>query len=284
MISGFIAVVGFAGEVLLNKYELSRRRLPISIFLPASFLLLCFMTGVIMMVFKDASTVSPLALTWPYILAFAAMVILACVWNVMYCQALSKETIQEFDLIIMTEPLVTIALAGLLFNAERNAIVFLLALIAAIVLILAHVRRKRLKFTHYAKELIIAIFMMSLEVVIIRQLLSVYSPISLYFWRTFAVFAIFFWLFRPDFTKIKITDFGALGLVGAFGVMQMIARFYGYEIGGVVLTTLILLLGPVLVELVSIMLLREKVSLRIAAAFVVILVCIGYAGLAGIVH
>jgi len=274
MVSGLLAVLGFAGGVLTSKFELSKRKVPISVHAPLLFLLLCFVTGMIMIATGQKVMLPDVVFGPSYIIAFIIMICVAVAWNVFYYQALSKENIQEFDLIIVTEPLVTIALAGVYLSSERNPTVLLLALIAAIALIFAHMRHHKVRIDRYAKELIVAVFLMGVEVLIIKYLLGAFSPISLYFWRTLFVFGALYAMYRPDFKKVALRDFTIIFIDALFGVLQMVARYYGYNIGGVVVTTLALLLGPVIVEVYSLSVMKEKVSSKSVLAFVVVCLCV----------
>lgn len=282
MISGLLAALGFVGVVLLSKYELAKRKMPISIFAPMAFLAICFLTGILMLATGQKMILDGAVFSFNYVIAFILLIVIAVLWNIFYFQSLLKEKIQEFDLIIMTEPLITIALAGILFSSERNATVFLLALIAAIALIFAHMHHHKLRIDHYAKELIIAVVLMSIEVMFIRYLLNIFSPITLYFWRTLFVFGVMYAIYRPDFGKVKLKDFAVVSLVGVFAILEMVSRYVGYDNGGIVITTLALLLGPVVVEIVSIYYLKEKASYKSIFAFAVVCICVLIAVFTGV--
>ncbi len=277
MLAGILASLGYAGGVLIDKYELSRRHFPLSTYLPLLFAMLAFVTGVIMVAVPSTISFTSSAGNGRYVLAFLVMIALATAWNIFYYRGLKRETVQEFDLILLVEPLATVALASIFFVQERNAIRLLLALIAAIMLLVAHMRRRRLMLDSFARGLLIAVFLMSLEVLVIRILLDVYSPVLLYFLRTLALSAVFFLIYRPPLQHLRKADLAIILVVALFGVLQMVARFFGYAAGGVVLTTLLLLLGPVLVESVSLFFLKERMTHKTALAFMVILLCVYYA-------
>lgn len=277
MLAGILASLGYAGGVLVDKFELSKRHFPLRTYLPLLFAALAFVTGAIMVAVPSTISFTSSASSGQYIVAFFVMIALATAWNIYYYRGLKRETVQEFDLILLIEPLMTIALASVFFAQERSATRLLLALIAAIALIIAHIRRRHLMLDSFAKGLLIAVFLMSLEVLVIRILLDVYSPVLLYFLRTLALTAVFFLIYRPALQHLRIADLVIILVVALFGVLQMVARFFGYSSGGVVLTTLLLLLGPVLVESVSLFFLKERMSHKTALAFMVILLCVYYA-------
>lgn len=277
--AGLLAALGFVGGVLIDKFELSKRRLAMQLFLPALFVSLAGCTFVLALVAPSTFSVSPGAGTLHYLVPFAAMIALAVAWNMFYYQALAKETVQEFDLILLTEPLVTIVLASAFFPQERNALLLLLALIAAVALIVAHMHHRKIRFDRYASGLLVAVFLISLEVLMIRILLQVYSPVALYLFRTCVLAGIFMAMYHPRITRARFGDLRIVAYSAGFGVLQMVARFFGYAGGGVVLTTLILLLGPVIVEVVGVAVLRERLKSRSAVAFGVICICVTFASI-----
>ncbi len=279
MLAGVLASLGYAGGVLIDKYELSKRHFPLRLYLPLLFAMLAFVTGVIMVLKPSTISISEDAGQGSYVVAFIAMIALATTWNIYYYRGLKRETVQQFDLILLIEPLATVAMASIFFVQERNAVRLLLALIAAIMLIIAHVRRSRVVFNTFARGLLIAVFLISLEVLVIRVLLDVYSPVLLYFLRTLALTVAFLGIYRPSFKHLSLADFSITFVVALFGVLQMVSRFFGYAFGGVVLTTLLLLLGPVIVESISLFFLKERMTHKTALAFMVIILCVYYASI-----
>ncbi len=279
MLYGILAAIGFAGGVLVDKFELSKRRISIPTYIPMFFLLIAFFMAIIQLVSRvplfPAQAFNP-----SYIIAFLLMVALAVAWNIFYYRSLAKESVQEFDLILLTEPLITIALASFFFSSERHFTVLLAGLFAALVLVITHMHRRKVRFNAYAKELMVAIVLMSLEVLVIKELLVIYHPISLYFLRTVCIAVVTAWIYKPKLNRIKTLDIVAMSGTALFGILQMVSRFYGYANGGVVLTTIVLLLGPVLVEISSVTILKEKITLKTSLAFVLIILCIVYANIA----
>ncbi len=278
MLAGLLASLGFAGGVLIDKFELSKRHIKLSLYLPLLFLFLCALTGILLLVLPIELFPAE-ALESTYLWAFLLMLALAFGWNVFYYRALAKETVQEFDLLLLTEPLVTIVLASVFFSGERHPIVLILALIAAICLIFTHMHRRKVRFDTYARGLMLSILLMSLEVLVIRVLLEVYHPISLYFIRTLLIFLGYALAYKPQFSSMKLRDVGGIFLTALFGVLQMVSRFFGYRDGGVVITTLILLLGPLIVEIISLSILKEKLNYKSGLAFAVIFLCVLYASI-----
>jgi len=282
MVAGVLAAFGFAGGVLIDKFELSKRHLPLGTYLTLLFLLLAFLSGVFLVIVPGQMVIPTHGYSVSMIGAFVTMIALAIGWNIFYYRGLKKEKVQEFDLILMTEPLVTIMLASAFFPAERKVTILMAALLAALALMFAHMHHRRLTIDTYARGLLIAVLLMSLEVLVIRTLLRSFTPGMLYFLRTTLLFVTFYFLYKPRFRSIKLADFGIVFVTALFGVLQMLARFFGYSTGGVVVTTLFLLLGPVLVEAASLAVLHESLKPKTGFAFAVIFACVAYVSTLGI--
>lgn len=279
MLAGVIAAFGFAIGVLIDKFALSRRRIAIRELVPALFLLLALLTALAVSVVPDHRFLYAAMFSPSNITAFLVMVALAVTWNILYFRALAKETVQEFDLILMLEPLATIFLASVFLQAERNWVIIAISFVAALALVYAHLKRQHIVFDTYARGLILAVILMGLEVLVLSLLLRTYTPLTLYFWRTLAVFLATTALYRPRFSRLKAGDLGIVLITAVFGVIQMVARYYGYAGSGVILTTLALLLGPLMVEIASVLLLKEKIKPKSTLAFAVILLCVVYANM-----
>ena len=129
-----------------------------------------------------------------------------------------------------------------------------------------------------------------IEAILIKNLLYLYSPLSMYLFRTLGVFivlSIWFLLIAPrvagdkhvNFSKWKLKNYALTLLISGIAVAQMVLIYYGYRNVGVIFTTLILTLAPILTYLGCAVILKERPKKRILAAALVILACIIYAQL-----
>ncbi len=215
------------------------------------------------------------------ILFFAAMITAAIIWNVAYYRGVQSEKVHEFELIIMFQPLLTILLAAFVYPSERNIHIFIAALIAAISLIFAHFHKKHLEFTSGAKSLVIAVVFMSIELILDKELLNFFSPVAFYFYRTGFLFLFFYFFFRPQIYKVATKNLALVLASATLGTTQMVTKFYGFQELGVVYTSLILILSPLLVYVGSVIILHEKLRPRLILSAIVILGCIVYATVLG---
>lgn len=270
----FIAALGQAGGIILDKIVLTRHRVEVRVFIPVLFLFLFLLTTLL---FPWLGWISDEFLTLKYQLLFWLMILLAIVWNIFYYRGAKAEKVQEFELIIMAQPLVTVFLASIFLTNERSWPIIIAATIAGLTLILSRLRKEHLQFSREMWGLILAVFLMSLELIVIDLLLKIFSPVAIYCLRT-GFLALFFYLYyRPRLKMISRLNYGLILLSAFLGVVQMVAKFYGFSEFGVIYTSLILTIAPVLVYIFSIFWLHEKLRARTILAALVILICIIYA-------
>jgi len=269
MIQAFIASIGYAGGVIVDKVILSKYKIPVKRFIPLLFIWLAFITAFLLTSF---GLVHWQALwSYKYILLFLAMLAVAITWNSFYYRGIQEEEIHEFELIMMLSPLVTIILSEIFLPAERNLALFIAGTIASLVLIASRFRHHHLQITRNTGIVVSAMVLMSAESIIIKYLLDVFSPAALYFTRTLVMSVVFLILWRPKLLEMPAKCFAYTIISAAFGVIQMVLKFYGFQKLGVVETTIILVLGPFLVYFFSAFYFKENLKFRdIVAAIIVI--------------
>ena len=269
MIQAFIASIGYAGGVIVDKVILSRYKIPVKRFIPLLFIWLAIITAFLLPSF---GLVHWQALwSYKYILLFLAMLAVAITWNSFYYRGIQEEEIHEFELIMMLSPLVTIILSEIFLPAERNLALFIAGTIASLVLIASRFRHHHLQITRNTGIVVSAMVLMSAESIIIKYLLDVFSPAALYFTRTLVMSVVFLILWRPKLLEMPAKCFAFTIISAVFGVVQMVLKFYGFVHLGVVETTIILVLGPFLVYFFSAFYFKENLKFRdIFAAIIVI--------------
>ena len=246
--------------------------------MPILFLFLFLLTAIL---FPFFGKISIDILSWRYIILFSAMIATAIIWNIYYYRGLQAEKVQEFELIVMFQPLLTILLATIFLKGERNIHIEIAAFIAAVCLIVAHINKNHLTLSRGATQLVLAVVFMSVELIIIDVLLKVLSPVALYTIRT-GILLIFFYLYmRPQISRVADSNIWLIFLTSAFGVAQMVSKFYGFEKYGVIYTSLILILAPILIYIISSIWLHEKLKPRMIISALVIIGCIVYATILG---
>src|SRR4030042_3684141 len=276
MLTGLVSAFTQAIGVTLDKVVLSYRKIPIKDFIPVVFFFLCLFT--VPFIFYQGSVNWQELLSLKYIFLYLLMIIVAIAWNVLYYQGVRTEKVQEFELILMLNPLIVIGFAAIFFPAERTLQILTAGFIASLALIFAHLKREHLSFSPGALGLILCVILMSLETMLHRSLLNLISPASLYFSRTLIILFFFYFFYRPkNVFNLNKVSLALIALNGLLGAIQFVARFYGYRDQGVIITTLILTLAPVLIYTIAYLYFKEKINKRKIIAGSVILLCIVWA-------
>ncbi len=271
MLPSIIASITQAFGVMIDKVVLSQIKVPINRYIPLLFCLLAFFT---LLVIPFDNWISLGATDWAVIGYFALMIIIAFSWNILYYQAIQKEAVQEFEPILMLSPLIVILLAPIFYPEERNLLIFLISLIAGTILVLSHLKRGHIRFRKESLGLLACIFLMGLEVLVIRKLLFYFAPATLYFVRCTVLFLVFLLFYRTNFARIHPSAVWGVVITSLLGVAQMIARFYSYQAVGIIFTTLVLSISPVLVYIFGFFFLKEKIQPKKLIGGVLILVCV----------
>lgn len=274
MIEVIIASLGSAGGVIADKFILCKYRVPVMRFVPLLFLWLCVITAIFLP--KWGSINFSMVYHWQYIGLFLLMIIAATESNILYYQGIQKENLHELELIMLLSPLVTIIFATLFLPAERNWGVFIPGIIATGALLVTRFKKHHVKIGKTAWRTIIAMLLLSFESILIKELLVVFSPVSLYFIRTLVIAVTFFVLFRPKIFEMHRNAYALTIFSAIFGVIGMVLKYYGFQSLGVVETTMILVLGSFLVYAASAMFFKESLYKRDVFAAATVIVCILY--------
>ncbi len=83
----------------------------------------------------------------------------------------AKEKVQEFEMIIMFQPLITILLAAIFIEQNVNVHIFIASIIASTSLIIAHIKKMHFHLSEYSWGLVIASFFISVEIIFQKILL-----------------------------------------------------------------------------------------------------------------
>lgn len=287
MLIPIIAAITTAAGVIMDKIVLSYQKVGHRQFLVIIFFFLFLLC---LLIYPFLGKIDPRAFTSDYLILLILVIIIASIYNILFYHGVEKEKIAEVELIIMLSPLTTILIASIFLQAERNLNVFLAGIVASGALVLSHLRQYHLTFGVFQKGLLLYIILYPLEAVLIKNLLFLYSPLALYLIRTFGVFvvlAIWYLCIAPylrgepklTFKNWKAKNYQWCLAIAALAVLQMVLTYYAYVGFGVVFTTIVLTLAPILIYLGSVVILKEKLKKRIILAAIIILACIIYVNL-----
>lgn len=272
MLNALIASIGYAGGILADKVVLCRKRVPLLRFIPLLFVFIALFTATLL--FRWGHVEWSLLISSKYLLLTFGMIIVAVTWNIYYYRGLQQEDIHEFELIMLLSPLATIIFAEIFIPSERNWQTFVAGLIASAALIATRFRHHHVKISRVAWQSMLAMVLMSLESIFIKEILQAMSPVALYFMRTLIIAAVFVIVYRPKLFDMPKSALFLTALSAVFGVIQMVLKFYGFESLGVIETTMILVMGPFIVYFLSMFMFKEKVFKRDLLAFGVLIACI----------
>ena len=208
------------------------------------------------------------------ILIFAFVIIISVLANLFTFYSLKRENLTEFEPVWLMQPLFTIILAFMFFSAERNWVSFVFALVASLSLVLSHVKRHHLFLDKYIMAAILGSFFFALELVASKPLLSHYSSFTFYFIRCFFILIITYIIYRPNFQKVGNKNWLLILITGSCWVFYRAIIYYGYETSGIVFTTTIFILSPVIMFLFAILFLKEKPTLRQIISTIIIILCV----------
>jgi drug/metabolite transporter (DMT)-like permease len=118
---------------------------------------------------------------------------------------------------------------------------------------------------------------MSAENIIFRELLYSYTPVALYAIRTFILACFFMAYYSPRYRQVSARHWWLIAGSAFLGVIGMVGKLYAFSEIGVIYTTLIGLLAPLLVFFASWGVFHERMRARIVVAALVILVVVSWA-------
>lgn len=225
--------------------------------------------------------VEPEAWQFWNIFVFILVIILSVISNLVLFYSIKGEKIGNLEPAIVLQPLFVIILA-IIFSAfradlfERDLTVIIPALIAGTALVLSHIKRHHLNFNKYFIAAIAASFLFALELVVSKFILDYYTPFTFYFLRCVVVLAISWLLFRPTFSGINNKIKLEILFTAALWIVFRVVVYYGYDLLGVIFTTLMLMLSPVFVYVFARIFLKEKLNWENIVTAAVIVACVLY--------
>ena len=272
MLNAFLAAIMNPLEVVGSKLSMQRLKINYAAFASVEMAFIFFI-GVIP--FLIWGKIDDAFFTPKYLLYFSAIVFFGFLHNFFYFRSLSKEELCNIQPIAMLEPLTAVILAAAIFPSERNWPVFGLAIVASVALLLSKIEKHKLKFSKYSLTMLGYVICSATEGIFIKLTLGPINPVALYVLRVGVITALLLSYFRPNLRVFGEQRIFSLFSIAAIVLIEFSSRYAAIEKIGIVQSSLIFLLGPVLVLLASRFYLKEKFTLKMALADIVILLCIG---------
>lgn len=271
MIAAIIAAFLNPIEIIGTKEIFKRERVNYKAFLSLTFFFIFIFCAIAFISFGQvsASFFAP-----KYFLYLIAIVTVAYFSNRLFYFGLSGEKVCNVEPISMLSPVIAVVLAAMVYPDERNWKIFIIALIGGLALSLSRIEKHHLKFDKYSWAILAAVFLSAFDSIFAKHLLEVLSPVALYTIRCGILSLLLVATLKPNmkvFGKKRILSIAGVSFVitlEVFGYYQAIHSI------GIVKTSLIFLLAPVLVLLASRFYLKEKIKLKAVIADIVIVLCI----------
>lgn len=238
-----------------------------------SFPLGFFVTLIIFWIFKPP-------LTWDLFSgnlgAFViASVCITIVTNLLYYRALDHDHLSELQLFDVLHNVPIILFSSIIFVDERNFLVLIPACVATGAVVWSHWNHHHLRIAKRTLPFVIWFLTIApLGAVVSKILLQSWNPISLEMVRAGFV-SLVLWPFLSRFAfRIEKKAFHFLLLTNALTSISWILYYFSYQASGIVYTTLVLLLLPLLVYFASVFVLKEPFHWKKGVAFAVVLLSI----------
>ena len=226
--------------------------------------------------------IEPEAYQLKNLLIFFFIILSSIFANLFTFYSLKRKDLNVIEPIRLMQPLFTILLAFILsfffqtYSSERNWSILILGLIACIALIASHVEKHHLAFDKYIISALLGSLFFAIELVSSKFILQYYNSFTFYFLRCLFILLIAWVIFKPKL-KINLKTELAILLVGIIWVIYRVILYYGYEIYGVVFTTILFILTPVFIYIFAGIFLKEKLSVKNIISAVIIVACVAAA-------
>ncbi len=271
-----LAAILQAGSFTLDKVVLSIRRVNFKSYIGVSFPLIFLITLAIFLIFRPPLSLALLAgnLWWLLLLS----IVISIINNLIFYRALDDDELGEIQTLDLLRNIPIIIFSSIIFADERNFAVIIPALIASVAIIWSHWEHHHFKIAkHTLPFLIWSLLTAAIGASISKILLASWNPISLELLRSGVVALILGSLFYKYANKISFKAFVLLLATNILTAIAWLLFYFSYQRLGVVYTTLIFSIQPLLVYIASVFFLKEPLRWKKAVAFIIVLLSIGIA-------
>lgn len=268
-----ISALATATHTIIDKVILSRQKMDYRAFTIITFIyifLIMLLLSPFLLNYLDLSLLRDVRFFLPVLM----VAVLAATYNVLFFHGLKLEKVYESQLFAMSIPLFTVLIVSIFYASERHPLILGAALVASLALVWSHLRKGAFKIGKGSLMILSAAFLIGLEAVLLKSLLTVFEPFSMYFVRVLFASIILLAYYRPKFKPLPVKHHGFLFLVSFLMFTQFYFMFIGYALYGVNYTTLILTSIPIFVYFFDWVFLKEKIKPKVLLAAAIILLSI----------
>lgn len=213
------------------------------------------------------------------LLILLGVIVFALIANLLTFYAMKWEKITELEPLRLLQPMFAIILALFLFTTERNIKpgIIIAGLIASGALIFSHIRRHHFTLNKYAISAILGSLFFAMELIISNEILRFYPPLLFYLIRCTGILIVSIIIFKPTIRTINNKTWRTIFFIGLLWISYRLMLYSSYVSKGPVITTLLFMLSPVFIYIMSYFYLKEKPNIRNIIASIIILICVAYA-------
>lgn len=271
MLAGIIATISTSSELLITKLLLRNGKSH-----SEKYVMLHFLWTIILMLpllflffFLDFSK-----LNFYYYLMFSIVLLTAGIYNIIQFKCIRRIPIEHSQPILLTSWVFTIILGFIFFPQNSSLLKVILALIACFAVIIASFNRKTIAEKKYEILLFFGAFLIGIYNLTSKIVLDVMSPFALYFLRTLFILPFFMIIF--NFRKEDLTvSHLRISLISFTSILSQTTTFWAYTTIGLITTSLLMNLAPLITLFGARIFLKEKVKAKYIIATIIVVVCIG---------
>lgn len=272
MLAAILSSLAQGFGLVSDKIALSRDRISLKVFLPILFI---FLFGLTLILVPAFGRLDPTVALLPNTLfLLLVMVLMAVASNALYYEGIQRKEMHHHELMMMLLPIITIVLAAIFYPENLDWRIFILAVISSLAIIFAKGQKEHFFVDATSYNTFLAVILMAGESIVIRELLYSFTPVMLYAIRTFFVSIFFFLYYRPRYNQVSAKHWWLIFVSALLGVIQVIGRYYAYSELGIIYTTMLTALAPIVVFLASWEIMHERIRARVVISAVIILSCI----------
>ena len=262
-----------ASAMTLDKVALSIQKLSYKSYLGINFPLVTLVLLVVFLIIRPPISSALFAGKLPLLILLCALISFAV--NLLYYRALSKDNLNELQIVDLLFGLPTALYASIFFVDERKPIILGMIILVSIVIVWSHWEKHHFKIAKRTSYYLIWIVTIApFSPLAIKELLVVWHPVAL----TAIISAITTLLLAPIYLKYAPRTspkaFLTLLVISIFNGLATIFYYFSYQVSGIALTMLLFSLQPILVYFASVFFLKERLHWKKLTAFIIILISI----------
>ena len=262
-----------ASSFTLDKFILSIRKVSYKAYIGISFPLMAIFTLIIFLIFKPPLSIG--LFKGKFFWLILLLTILAIATNIIFYRALKSDFLSEIQTIDLLTRIPLIIFSAIIFSSERNFLIIALALIASISLVWSHWNKGHF---HIARRtlpyLIWTLTIAPFTGILAKIILEVWNPISFQLVENGILGIVFGFIFFRSAESTPRRSLPYLVLTNIMTTIAWILYFFSYQISGIIFTTLIFSLQPILVYFGSLVFLKERPHWKKTLSFIIITITI----------